>query len=273
MLLFSHMMDSPHEAIFKALADPTRRQIMDLLRENPMTTGGLDQQFKELSRYGVMKHLGILTDAGLVTVRREGKYRWNYLNAVPLQQVYERWVKKYEAQWASQLIQLKNFTEHKQTTMETMQQAASTMKVEVEITINAHQQAVWLALIHDISSWWRTDFYTSPKTQQFVLEPKLGGLMYEDHGNGQGLVWAEVIGIDEPGQLQLKGHLFPAFGGPAVSFLEIKLEASGEQTILKLTDSYVGNTDEKMRQSLTEGWQFLFGEGLKPYAEGKSNQE
>ena len=70
--------------------DATRREILDPLRAGPKTTGWLDGRLTTLSRYAVMQHLGVLVDAGLVLVRREGRYRYDYLNAVPLRDLYER---------------------------------------------------------------------------------------------------------------------------------------------------------------------------------------
>ena len=92
--------------VWKALADPTRRRLLDLLKEAPRTTGDLCEQFP-ISRFAVMKHLAILERAGLVIIGRQGRERLNYLNAVPIQQIYERWISGYQALWASSLLRLK----------------------------------------------------------------------------------------------------------------------------------------------------------------------
>jgi DNA-binding transcriptional ArsR family regulator len=96
--------------VWKALADPTRRRILDLLKDGPHTTGAICDAFP-LSRYAVMKHLGILERAGLVLVSRQGRERWNYLNAVPLRQIYERWISGYSDLWAASLLELKRRVE------------------------------------------------------------------------------------------------------------------------------------------------------------------
>lgn len=80
------------DAVWRALSNPIRRDLLDRLVDGPLTTGDLVATQPELSRFAVMQHLGVLTDAGLVLVRREGRRRLNYLNAVPVQQVCERWV-------------------------------------------------------------------------------------------------------------------------------------------------------------------------------------
>jgi|SRR3990170_2394933 len=98
------------EDVWRALADPTRRRILDLLRAGPRTTGELCARFA-VSRFAVMKHLAILERAGLVLVRRESRQRWNYLNAVPIRQIYERWIRDYEGVWAGSLLTLKRHVE------------------------------------------------------------------------------------------------------------------------------------------------------------------
>ena len=102
------------ELVWKALSDKTRRKILDMLREKEMTTGELCRNFKKLTRYGVMKHLNILHKANLIIIKREGKNRWNYINPLPIREIYERWVKKYEEGWSSYLIQFKNKMEEKE---------------------------------------------------------------------------------------------------------------------------------------------------------------
>lgn len=99
------------DRVFKALADPTRRALLDALRTGPKTTGELVASVGGMTRYGVMKHLGVLEESGLVTTRKEGRKKWNHLNAVPLRMIYERWVSKYEDQWAGSLIRLKQHAE------------------------------------------------------------------------------------------------------------------------------------------------------------------
>jgi len=99
------------DQIWKALADETRRTILDFLRAGPKPTTAIVEQFPDLSRFAVMKHLDVLRQAALVVTREEGRQRINSLNAVPIRMIYERWVSKYEDLWASTLLRVKEMTE------------------------------------------------------------------------------------------------------------------------------------------------------------------
>jgi DNA-binding transcriptional ArsR family regulator len=104
-------MASELDPIWKALADETRRDILDFLRGTPRTTTEIVNQFPQLSRFGVMKHIQVLRDAGLILSRQEGRRCVNSLNAVPIRQIYERWVSRYEEYWATTLVRLKESLE------------------------------------------------------------------------------------------------------------------------------------------------------------------
>ena len=96
------------DLVFKALADSRRRQILDLLKKAPRTTGELCQRFeKTLDRCTVMQHIGVLERAGLIVARREGRHRWNYLNAAPFKEIYDRWISPYASEAVELLARLK----------------------------------------------------------------------------------------------------------------------------------------------------------------------
>jgi DNA-binding transcriptional ArsR family regulator len=97
--------------IWKALSDPTRREILDQLRNGPRQTTEIVEKFPHLSRFGVMKHLDVLREAGLVNTRSEGRKRINSLNVVPIRHILERWINKYEAYWSNTLLRVKESAE------------------------------------------------------------------------------------------------------------------------------------------------------------------
>jgi len=101
------------DAVWKALADPTRRSILDALAKRALTTGELVDRFPDLCRTGVMKHLDVLVEAELVLIRRQGRVRWNRLNPMPIQRIYERWVSKHMRGMASAMSRLKDQAEGK----------------------------------------------------------------------------------------------------------------------------------------------------------------
>lgn len=95
------------ERVFKALADRRRRRILDLLRDQPRTTGELCARFPGLDRCTVMQHLGVLEKAGLIIVKREGRMRWNYINPLPIKNIHDRWIAPLAAGAVELLARLK----------------------------------------------------------------------------------------------------------------------------------------------------------------------
>ncbi len=103
------------EPIWKALSDKTRRLILDYVRDGPRTTTEIVEQFPELTRFGVMKHLDVLRQTGLITTHSEGRRKVNSLNAAPIRMIAERWISKYEAFWSNSLVRIKEDAESTET--------------------------------------------------------------------------------------------------------------------------------------------------------------
>jgi len=99
------------DIVWKALSDPTRRAVLDMLRKGPKTTTEIVDMFPRLTRFAVMKHIEVLRNAGLVNTREEGRQRINSLNVVPIRQIYERWVGPFSELWSSSLLRLKEDVE------------------------------------------------------------------------------------------------------------------------------------------------------------------
>jgi len=109
MLYFYNMsIDKSQDRIFKALSDGRRRQILDLLKDEPKTTGSICDHFEELDRCTVMQHLGVLEKAGLIIVKKEGRFRWNYLDVVPIREIYDRWINQYASPSVELLTRMKS---------------------------------------------------------------------------------------------------------------------------------------------------------------------
>jgi len=121
------------DEVFRALADPTRRQLLDeLFRQDGQTLGALEERF-EMTRFGVMKHLKQLEDAGLVVTKRRGREKLHFLNPVPIRLVHDRWVSKYAEIWAAGLSGLK-------------QELERTMEKVFEIYIRTTPERLWAAI-------------------------------------------------------------------------------------------------------------------------------
>jgi DNA-binding transcriptional ArsR family regulator len=99
--------DEEGDRVFKALAAPQRRALLDALKDAPQTTGALCTRFPDLDRCTVMLHLRVLEAADLVIVERRGRERWNHLNALPIKRIHDRWIGAYAAHAAAKLDQLR----------------------------------------------------------------------------------------------------------------------------------------------------------------------
>ena len=102
------MQDDDDDRVFKALADPTRRHLLDRLFERDGRTLTELESELDMSRFGVMKHLRVLEEAGLVVTGRAGREKHHFLNPVPVRQIHDRWIDKYTERVTSALLDLKN---------------------------------------------------------------------------------------------------------------------------------------------------------------------
>jgi uncharacterized protein YndB with AHSA1/START domain/DNA-binding transcriptional ArsR family regulator len=122
------------DAVFRALADPTRRRLLDELFQNDGQTLTSLEQLLPMTRFGVMKHLRILEKAGLVVTKRRGREKLHFLNAVPIRLVHDRWVSKYAEPWVAALSDLKHELE-------------GTMEKVFEIYIKTTPERLWEAIV------------------------------------------------------------------------------------------------------------------------------
>jgi uncharacterized protein YndB with AHSA1/START domain len=140
------------DAVFKALADPTRRSLLDeLFRDDGQTLSALERRFA-MSRIGVMKHLKQLEDAGLVVTKRRGREKLHFLNPIPIRLVHDRWIDKYTEPWAASLIGLKNELENSMekvyeiyihTTPERLWEAITDPEIRSKYNFGAHVSSDW----------------------------------------------------------------------------------------------------------------------------------
>ncbi len=258
------MSTTSQELVWKALSDPTRREILDLLRCGAKTTGDLSDRFP-VTRYAVMKHLKVLHEAGLVLIRREGRQRFNYLNAIPIREIYERWVSRYEGQWAQSITSLRRLAEQTQGegTMSTDTKTYSISKFEQETVIDAPRERVFEALTQEVNSWWSL---RGGETRKMHLETFPGGRLYEVDEKGGGFLWGTVMDIRPPEALHVAETYASVCPGVNGSFKVTLTEADGKTT-LKLSYHCSGDLAPNMEECNAQGWNGLFGVCLKRLVE------
>jgi uncharacterized protein YndB with AHSA1/START domain/DNA-binding transcriptional ArsR family regulator len=177
------------DAVFRALAHPARRRLLDrLYAKDGATLSELEPALPEMTRFGVMKHLRVLADGGLVTSRRVGRARHHYLNAVPIRQIHDRWLDRYRARAAAALLDLKSTLEE-----ETMD---STQSHVFTVFVRATPERVWEAITD--SALTRRYYYAS--TVESDWEP---GSAYRYLIDGDEAIVGEVLEADPPRKLVL----------------------------------------------------------------------
>jgi len=112
MVTYSHPVGGDMDAVFRALADPSRRLLLDRLRERDgQTLRSLCEALPDMTRFGVMRHLGVLEEARLVVTERHGREKHHYLNPVPIRQIHDRWISRYAEPFAAALAGLGEIAE------------------------------------------------------------------------------------------------------------------------------------------------------------------
>src|SRR6202165_5748601 len=170
------------DAVFKALADPTRRSLLDeLFREDGQTLSALQQRLP-MTRFGVMKHLKVLEEAGLVVTRRRGREKLHCLNAVAIRLVQDRWVSKYAAPWAAALSDLKHKLEDR------------TMEKVFEIYIKTTPERLWRGIPD-------TEMRRKYTFGAVVTSDWTPGSRYQGTGSGTPIFEGENLEVDPPRRL------------------------------------------------------------------------
>ncbi|HZN14301.1 MAG TPA: metalloregulator ArsR/SmtB family transcription factor [Acidimicrobiales bacterium] len=236
------------DEVFKALADPTRRSLLDeLYRADGQTLHALEERFA-MTRFGVMKHLKQLEDAGLVVTRKQGREKLHYLNPVPIRLVHDRWVSKYAEPWASALSDLK-------------QQLEKQMEKVFEIYIKTTPERLWDA-ITDSSTRGKYQFGNTitsdwtPGSRFEMGNPKAGGVLL-----GEG----ENLEVDPPRRLvqsmvALWGDDVKREGTSRVTW---EIEPVGDSCRLTVTHDQLR---EGANDQLYGGWPMILS-GLKTWLE------
>jgi uncharacterized protein YndB with AHSA1/START domain len=170
------------DAVFKALADSTRRSLLDeLYKQDGQTLSTLEQRLP-MTRFGVMKHLKVLEQAGLVVTRRRGREKLHFLNAVPIRLIHDRWVSKYAEPWAATLSNLKHQLEDR------------TMMKVFEIYIKTTPERLWQAITD-------TEMRRKWNFGAIVTSDWTPGSRYQGIGGQSLIVEGENLEVDPPRRL------------------------------------------------------------------------
>jgi uncharacterized protein YndB with AHSA1/START domain/DNA-binding transcriptional ArsR family regulator len=168
--------------VFRSLADPTRRSLLDeLFKEDGQTLSALEARLP-MTRFGVMKHLRVLEEAGLVVTRRRGREKLHFLNAVPIRLIHDRWVSKYAEPWAATLSGLKHRLEDR------------TMQKVFEIYIKTTPERLWKAITD-------TEMKRKYTFGAVVTSDWTPGSRYQGVGHGMPIFEGENLEVDPPRRL------------------------------------------------------------------------
>ncbi len=255
--LVTYNTDMEHESAFRALADPSRRRLLDLLFERDGRTLTELESELPMTRFGVMKHLHVLEEAGLITTRKVGRERYHYLNPVPIQLISDRWINKYSAARASALADLKTVLEggNGMTT-------DSKPRLVYQIIIKAPQERVWEAITKPEFTA-RYYYGSTLKTDLTVGSP------FTYHmPNGSPIVEGEVVLSDPPNRLVHTYHsLWPPLNedAPTKVIWELESMPGGVTKVTVVHEDFQGET--ATYQGLQSGgWTWILS-NMKTYLE------
>lgn len=264
------MIESDRDLTFKALAEPLRRDILDLLRDDPRTTGEICEAFEGLSRFGVMNHLGVLKRAGLIVVEKRGRERINRLRPAPLQAAYEDWIRGYEVLWAGRLGRLKRVAETRVRGKDMDDSAwtgapLASLMIRQSVEIAADPATVYKALTEDIGFWWGSPYLiTGEDARDVVLDARPGGLLQEVTDDG-GHVWCMVEQVRPGRSLVLSGRM--GMRDAVAGNIRFELVETEGGTQVQLEHRAVGDISAETERDFSDGWQDLLGKRLKGFLE------
>jgi uncharacterized protein YndB with AHSA1/START domain len=143
-------------------------------------------------------------------------------------------------------------------------------RIDFDTAIAAPPERVWQALTAETARWWPAHFFSSADAQRFVLEPRVGGSVYEDWGNGAGAEWGRIVVFQPPERLAWAGnHFSPSGSDWGRYFLNLLLREEEGRTVLTVQDSAFGLLSDATGLSTEAGWRELFGEHFKKYVEAQ----
>ncbi len=235
------------DRLWRAVSDPTRRRLIELLRDGPLTTGDLCRRFTT-TRFAIMKHLAVLERCGVVKVTRSGRQRWNALDPEPLRALESRWSRAGEqgsgigdqgSGIGDQGSGIGDRPPVRRVGPAAKAGAGAPAAAELRVFVDAAPWRVFDALTMNVAAWWGAPHLVSPDATGLVLEPQPGGRFYEEWGHRQGALRGLVAAIKQDERLELAGAIFGA-GPCALGFV---LERREGGTLVSATIAGAGAVD------------------------------
>ncbi|MBZ0263468.1 SRPBCC domain-containing protein [bacterium] len=147
----------------------------------------------------------------------------------------------------------------------TIQEFQADLSIEVAVPV----EKLWYAITKGLNDWWPNSFRMGGEGTPMIFEAKVGGRVYEDWGNDEGLLWGTIYTIKSNEMLQVSGELFPPYGGPATTYNTYKVSKTATGSKLDFSESILGAITEKTAMDLEEGWTYLIKGCLKAHLEGR----
>lgn len=250
------------ESVWRALTSPHRRRLLDLLRDGPLTTGQISKQIPELSRFAVMQHLGVLEEAQLVIVKRDGRQRFNYANPMPLRDIYDRWVSTFSSTAAETTQHLRRYAEAKSKELQQMNDPTfRVVKIELEVDIAAPPELVFDALTKDMDNWWPHRVKPDGGIRH---DAKLGGAIAEEWTGG-GALYGTIIAFDPPHRCS---STTTGFMGRACTFAnDDVVEPKDGGCVYKKSLCIWGDVSQELEEMFRSGSAAILKGALKSYCE------
>ena len=252
-------------SIWTALADPKRRQIVTLLEEKPRTTSELSSYF-DVSRFAVMKHLKVLEQANLITVKREGRSRWNILNDDLVQFLRTNLAGD---DGPNDLAEILGLFPGRWPAKSPASMSDEPIYIEQSLVLDAAPSRVFKAFTIDIDAWWASRAVSDSK---IWLEPIVNGRFYEAFNKaGQGILYATVTYVKQDEELRLRGtpELLDQIESTCIADNQIRVVIDSQNcaTKLRLSHRIAVSGDETARVTVDSHWHTLLEQRLKPFVE------
>ena len=235
------------DAVFRALADPNRRQLLDRLRERDgQALSELETVLPGMTRFGVMKHLRVLEGAGLLTAARAGRTKRHFLNPVPIRLIHDRWISRFSEPWVGAMAGLKH----------TLEQPMPTPQHVFQVYIRATPEQIWQAITDPAMT--RRYYHATAVASDWQVGSPIDYLF-----EGESALHGEIVEADPPRRL-VHTFSFPGNDDPP-SRATWEVSPMGDTCLVRLTHDGFASETETFR-SVQNGWPLVLS-GLKTLLE------